>query len=365
MTADAHGNDRRAPQGASTISLARKEIGDLLRPNPLIYWADFGLSTVVGYAAAIAYCSWPVFAPNLWATQPWIIVLTYVVAGLALYRLASFMHEVVHFRDGEMRGFRTTWDIVAGIPMLTPSFFYEAHLGHHNTHKYGTEHDGEYLPLGHGSVKNVLFFFAQVFLQPALVAFRFVVLTPISLLVPSWRRAILQRASSFVINLKFRRPLPEKEPTSWKLMDLACCLRASTIFVFAIGWNAPLRVFQLYSLAVFILTMNYVRTLVAHRYRGEGDSMTHREQLLDSTNISGGWLTELGCPLGLRYHALHHLFPAIPYHNLGVAHRRLMQRLPENSEYFATVCPSYWSVIHELFSEMGSEPDSQAEKRAA
>jgi len=31
-----------------------------------------------------------------------------------------------------------------------------------------------------------------------------------------------------------------------------------------------------------------------------------------------GW-----APVGLRYHALHHYFPGIPYHNLGFAYQRL------------------------------------------
>ena len=76
------------------------------------------------------------------------------------------------------------------------------------------------------------------------------------------------------------------------------------------------------------------------------------EQLEDSVNIEGHWFwTELFFPLGLRYHALHHLFPSIPYYNLGRAHRRLMATLPEDSAYRATVYPSYWSVVRELLAD--------------
>jgi fatty acid desaturase len=38
----------------------------------------------------------------------------------------------------------------------------------------------------------------------------------------------------------------------------------------------------------------------------------------------------------MRYHALHHLFPTLPYHNMAAAHRRLMKRLPAGSPYRAT-----------------------------
>jgi fatty acid desaturase len=38
--------------------------------------------------------------------------------------------------------------------------------------------------------------------------------------------------------------------------------------------------------------------------------------------------------VGLRYHALHHLLPSVPYHNLGIAHRRLAAVLDPASPYF-------------------------------
>ena len=69
-------------------------------------------------------------------------------------------------------------------------------------------------------------------------------------------------------------------------------------------------------------------------------------------NITGtGFVTELFFPLGLRYHALHHLFPALPYHNLGRAHRRLVAQLPAGSPYHKTVFPTYWSALRALFAD--------------
>ena len=60
------------------------------------------------------------------------------------------------------------------------------------------------------------------------------------------------------------------------------------------------------------------------------------EQLLDSCTISPSTLPgrmaaqvanavrTLIAPVGLRYHALHHWIPSLPYHNLGRAHRLLI-----------------------------------------
>ena len=65
--------------------------------------------------------------------------------------------------------------------------------------------------------------------------------------------------------------------------------------------------------------------------------MEFLDQLLDSVNYPhNAWITELWGPVGTRFHALHHLFPSLPYHALPQAHRRLMKSLPANSPYRLT-----------------------------
>jgi Fatty acid desaturase. len=79
------------------------------------------------------------------------------------------------------------------------------------------------------------------------------------------------------------------------------------------------------------LALNALRTLAAHRYRNHARTpMSISEQFLDSVDVPGQrWLTGLWAPVGLRYHATHHLFPGMPYHNLGTAYRRLAQAYPD------------------------------------
>jgi fatty acid desaturase len=344
----------RSPDSDS-VGLARKIVHDLFRPNPRIFWSDFLISVTLGYGTAMYYLMRTDFGL--------LSLVAFVVATCTLYRVSLFMHEIVHFRRTEMQSFKTTWNIVAGIPMLTPSFFYESHQAHHNTHQYGTEHDGEYLPLGHGAFRDVLLFLAQVFVQPLLVCTRFL-LAPVTFLHPRLRQWTLERASSFVINLGYRRHIPADAPRkTWAAMDLACSFRAWLLIITPASGLIPwMQIPKLYLLAISILSLNYFRTLAAHLYLNDGRKMSHTEQLLDSTTIKGGWLLELLCPVGLRYHALHHLFPSMPYHNLGIAHERLMAQLPESAAYRQVVFPSYWSVLRHLFRSIR---DNRERERAA
>jgi fatty acid desaturase len=112
-------------------------------------------------------------------------------------------------------------------------------------------------------------------------------------------------------------------------------------------WTLPLHG---YLTAVVVITLNNVRTLGAHRFRHQGEELTFVDQLLDSVNypnhplIAGLW-----GPVGLRFHALHHLFPSLPYHSLAKAHRRLMRELPADSPYRETECSSLCAALVALW----------------
>ena len=332
--------------GSNTASGSLRQmrllVSDLYGIAPATYWCDFLISAVIGYASAAIYLSSPVGIVKF---------VTFVIAAFAIYRLSSFMHEIAHFRRGQMTAYSVTWNLLAGVPLLMPTFFYRSHSEHHNAHHYGTHHDGEYLPLGSGRY-SVLLFLSQIFFQPIFVALRFAIGTPLSFLHPKLRRWTLQHASSFVINFRYKRVLQENDPTAlWALMDVLCCLRVYAIIgVVGFGFDDWTHITEIYALAVFILSINHFRTLTAHRYLNDGNrAMSHEEQLLDSVDIVGDpILTELICPVGMRYHALHHLFPTMPYHNLGRAHRRLMEKLPIDAVYRQVVRSNFLEVLREF-----------------
>lgn len=227
-------------------------------------------------------------------------------------------------------------------------------MDHHRRHHYGTQHDGEYQPFARRPPSHLIRYWGQVLVLPLLAYFRFLVLTPLSLVHPKLRRWMLERFSSYGSNFSYRRELSKSEPYRlWLITDLACfvCAVGLALSLFR-GRIGPGQLFGIYLLAVFTIGLNWLRNLAGHHFRNEDRELNNREQLIDSVTISGHpLLTELLFPLGLRYHALHHLYPSLPYHALGTAHRRLMAILPADAVYRQTVYSSFWSVLKTLVGE--------------
>jgi fatty acid desaturase len=155
-----------------------------------------------------------------------------------------------------------------------------------------------------------------------------------------------QRVSALSINPDFRRKPPEGELKSrvfWQEtfgMLWAWVLIAS---IFVLGWK-PILV----ALAVFSFTavFNQLRTLVAHLWENDGEPMTVTAQYLDSVNVPPpGVLAEIWAPVGLRYHALHHLLPSVPYHSLPEAHRRLRGHLGAGSTIDGADHAGMWTLV--------------------
>jgi fatty acid desaturase len=343
-----------------SIREARSIVRDLFEPNPAVYWADFLLSMAVGGGFF--------FASRRLA--PWSVpqVLFAFVACLAYYRSALFIHELTHLRDGSFRAFRIAWNVLCGIPFLMPSFLYYTHLAHHARKHYGTPEDGEYLPLATQPRIEILKYLLQPFVIPLLAVVRFLLLAPLAWVSPRLRRLVHQRASSMVMDPAYVRPLPtRREWRVWRLQETACFLFALGAAVLFIRGRLPIDLLvQIYFTAVVILLLNHVRTLGAHRFRHRGEPLTFVDQLLDSVNYPRHPLSgELWAPVGLRFHALHHLFPSLPYHALGEAHRRLMAQLPADSPYRRTESPSLSTSIAELWQAAGQIERENREQAGA
>ncbi len=294
--------------------------------NPRIYWTDMTLSALFGWGALAGAI--------LVGSTGWAIALGFV-AMLALYRAASFIHELTHMRKDAVPGFRTGWNLLVGIPLMIPSFMYEGvHNQHHARTRYGTSEDPEYLPLALMKPWSLPLFILVASLAPVGLILRFGVLTPLSVIIPPLRRKVVAEFSALSINPAYRRRVPEGAfARQWAWQEAGASLFALGLIgsVFAFGWK-PLLVYMAVHSAMTVI--NQLRTLVAHLWENEGEAMTVTAQYLDSVNVPPpGYLPALWAPVGLRYHALHHLLPSVPYHALGKAHARLMATLESGSPY--------------------------------
>lgn len=339
---------------AFSLREARTLLGGDLRPKAWVYWTDLLLSWT-GAMASFKAVQIEAFGGPL-------RTIAFVASCLLLYRCGMFIHEIVHLPEREFRGFRFVWNVLCGIPLLVPSFVYQTHLDHHRRKHYGTSHDGEYLPLSSRPVWHTLGYLAQSFVIPQLAIVRFGVLTPLTWISGPTRDWVHRHASSMVIDPQYLRPLPsQKALRAVRLQELGCCL---FIWVMAFGivrslygqgimnpWFFP----QAYLTGVTVVMINAVRTLGSHRWLNDAhanddEPMTFVEQLLDSANYPNRpWLTVLWAPVGTRFHALHHLFPTLPYHAMAEAHRRLMAGLPEDSPYRQTNSPGLRHELRQLW----------------
>lgn len=319
---------RRAPDDMAMIRAAAELTRDLNAPNPRIYWADFLASALVGYAA---------LAGAILAAPLWLQIASGIISVLALYRAGSFIHEVTHIKHSAVPGFRFGFNAIIGVPMLVPSYMYEGvHNLHHARTRYGTDQDPEYLPLALMKPWTLPLFILVSLLAPVALLFRNALLAPLSLLIPALRKTVVERYSGLVINPAFRRRSAEGEAhRNWIIQEVAASIWAILLLTCVFTGIIPLPAFLIFlAIASGVAVLNQVRTLVAHLWENDGEPLNVTAQFLDSVNVPPpALLPALWAPVGLRYHAIHHLLPGVPYHNLGEAHRRISTALDADSAY--------------------------------
>jgi fatty acid desaturase len=324
---------------------ARTLVADLAARRQWIYWVDLTVCVVVGYGAFLLCPAGRLLSPAALSCV--------AVAGFALYRAVLFVHEIVH-ADDELRWFSLVWHTVCGIPLLVPKFTYEFHQEHHASRSYGTAADGEYVAYTTEPRWRVIALPFTALLGPVVFVVRFLILAPVSWLIPPLRQYVLTRASALMIDADFHRKLPPAGiPRSWLVEEFACfAYLMAMLTLVAGGVYSPYRLLEAYLIVSLVLFVNWVRVLAAHRYESGNERMTFPEQVLDSIDHpSLPVLGELWAPLGLRLHAVHHFFPKLPYHQLGEARRRLAAAIPRERGYWATEDPSLRSSIRRLLTQ--------------
>jgi fatty acid desaturase len=343
-----------APRMAAAVSQTpsishetlERELVAAHRPKPAIYWGDFLACAAVGWSAYA-------FAVSTWGRAgAW---LALAVAVLALYRAALFIHELSHLAHGAVPGFPAAWDLLAGFPLLVPSLMYVgSHGEHHKAKIFGTPEDPEYAPVAHWSAARITGATLGLLIVPAALPVRWGLLVPLGWLLPSVRTFAVGRLSTLVINPRYvRKPPMGVMKKRWRREELACMTVVWLAGAAGLTGALPPRAFALwYAMTGTILLINHFRTLGAHLYEHEGGPVSLDEQVADSINLWGpAWLrplTALLAPVGLRFHALHHYFPTLPYHALGAVHRQLSRELPRDAVYRRVARPTLAGVLADL-----------------
>jgi len=321
----------------------RQHVKDLFEPNLGLYFTDL----IISYSLFVA--GFYIFHTRAdgWAWGG------FVLAVLAVYRSALFIHEIVHLPKKNFKYFSFVWNVLYGIPFMLPSFMYESHLKHHYPRVYGTAGDPEYVIFdGKGLGAQILFMLAHSILAPILVIFRFTIVTFLSLFSAKVRLIARKKMAALAINPAYENLGKKVEKDTYvNPYEIASFVFVTSMITLVVMGIVDIQyIYEFFAILASSLFINGIRTLAAHTYANhELQPLTEIEQLTDSLNHVGNPIIgELMAPVGLRFHALHHLFPTIPYHNLYEAHRRLIANLPADDPYhtvgFKRYLPALWAM---------------------
>lgn len=333
---------RPPPSPEEHLAQARRSLADLHRPDPRVYWLDLLATAAVTWGALAAGAAglggWP-------GTALW-----YALAVLAVFRASVALHELSH-HGRAVPGLGLAWNLVWGVPFLLPSYLYERiHPDHHRRQLYAGDGDPEYVAWGRQPALRTLLGSALSLLLPLALVLRFLVLTPLSAFA---RRFVDARLNSLALNPRYRaKPLVGRERRLALAAELACFTWGWAVVAATATGALPLRA-VLFALAVLFgaVLANHLRTLTSHRFASSG-AASEVEVLDDSINLEPrSWLVRAALPVGGRLHALHHLAPAVPYHHLAEAHRRLKASLPASSPYHQASSPGLLAALRALLAE--------------
>ena len=160
--------------------------------------------------------------------------------------------------------------------------------------------------------------------------------------------------SSLSIDLSYARTRSSlNSVSSWRVQEAITCLYGWVFLLLIVMQILPFMIFGFWlSILGTVFFVNSLRTLVAHCYRYPGNrTLNISEQFLDSINIPESLFGFLWAPVGLRFHATHHLIPEMPYHSLGKTHKRLLDKFSGKNIYAQSTSRSLIFTLKRLWRE--------------
>ena len=321
-----------------SLAGVRTLIDPLFRIRPVIYWLDFIVTMILGWSSffVAAQISW-----HAWIGK---LALSFICAVI-FFRGTIFVHELAHIRKTDLVGFQWAWNLFCGMFFFIPDYTYLPHTFHHRPGSFSTIDDPEYIPVPFQRPGEILAPFFIFLFIPFLMALRFLIVGPISLVMDGKiREWVLRHVSTLKMNPFYEwKTISAPHRRLAAIEDWLCFLwwmGFGTLYYFF--GHLPILI-EIYLVMYGVLCINHLRSLARHRYINEmGSKVSFEEQILDSVTIgSFSPLAVLLMPIGLRYHSVHHMFPALPYYSLGHAHTLLQANLPSDHMYRKTVVPNF------------------------
>jgi fatty acid desaturase len=320
---------------------------DIFEVKAKIYWIDFLSCILIGWGAFIDLGIVPLLSLQFW--------VLFLISIFAFYRGLGFVHEICHQSNNKKlsKSFIFVWHFLSGIFFFFPATAYSCHLDHHNPKYFKSDRDPQY-PVVKGKLLAIfLLLFVQPIVNPIVLAIRYLILAPISLVHQPFRHFLESHFSSIAYPGYVAKFNDEQKKVLLKIEISMFFTWFVLILLFSFQVLPILHLSFYYFISVVIWSLNFFRSLGEHYLDKLSDRMlTVEEQFLDSFNYSQGVFLPLLYVTGLRYHALHHLFPTIPYHNLAQAHNYLKKYLPKDSFYHQAEAIGHWYNFRQLLSKV-------------
>jgi fatty acid desaturase len=313
-----------------------------MQPNIYIFWRDLLACSLIGWSLVFI------------GSHDQYSMILYLVGVFFLYKGAMLVHEVSHLAK-KIPYYRVAYNILLGYPNSYPAYIYDTHLFHHGKKTYGTKDDPEYAFIKDYNTFTLIKPLLIAFLLPFLQWLRFGILPFITPFLPlKAKRYIFTRYSTLVFDASYRRRIrnENKDLRTMIVQDFICALYKVALIVAIVKGVVPLQFIAYYYFAIVLASiLNMYRALFNHYYANHSqESLSWEDHLRDTVTLEMGPVALLVFVNHLNYHALHHLFPEMPYHRLGVAHQTLMKELPKDHSYRTGTHKSLYSLVKAVLS---------------
>jgi len=265
------------------------------------------------------------------------------------------MHEIIHFKN-KLKPLYWLWNLSFGAFINFPIYMHEPHFDHHATNKFGTIKDPEYEVMANKKPGELIL---APLVMLALTTFLFIRFTLLPLFLYFGKiEKVWKHFSTFALNLKYVRDTSEISKQQI-FQDYLCSFYNISLITMAVNDIVPIQLIIIIFMQTYLgLVWNFYRAMAAHRYTSDFKAKAGQEDLLeDCVTISAVYMQPL-FPNYIGYHAIHHLYPQIPYYNLKKAHKICAERSPE---YLGTV-DTFTSSTHKLFKAMVENTNTTTEQ---